>query len=106
MFVVNAVDDGLQGACCLFPPFALQIGSGAFLDSYDGIPLSRICGIMVSYRTILPSTFIIFIFSLLIFSFSLCLVGISIKSGLVDMASLNRPTLSSRKPIGSPIDTH
>ncbi len=37
--------------CCLVPPLALQIGSGAFLRGYkhkDGLSLSQICGIMVS----------------------------------------------------------
>ena len=37
-----------QTICCLIPPLALQIGSGAFLDSYDGLSISSICGIMVS----------------------------------------------------------
>jgi hypothetical protein len=37
-----------QVICCLVPPLALQIGSGSFLKSYDGIPTSQICGIMVS----------------------------------------------------------
>jgi ATP-binding cassette subfamily A (ABC1) protein 3 len=35
-----------QIICCFFPPLALQIGSGAFLDSWDGISISTICGIM------------------------------------------------------------
>lgn len=37
-----------QLVCCFVPPLALQIGSGAFLKSYDGIPFSSICGILVS----------------------------------------------------------
>ena len=37
-----------QIICCLVPPLALQIGSGSFLKSYDGIPTSAICGLMVS----------------------------------------------------------
>ena len=32
---------------CLFPPLALQEGSGSFLDSYNGISISSICGMMV-----------------------------------------------------------
>ena len=54
-----------QIICCFFPPLALQIGivvvfvviivviiamllgSGAFLNSYDGISISSICGILV-----------------------------------------------------------
>jgi hypothetical protein len=36
-----------QYACCLFPPLALQMGTVSFLKSYDGIPLSSICGMMV-----------------------------------------------------------
>jgi hypothetical protein len=36
-----------QIICCFVPPLALQIGSGSFLKSYDGIPTSAICGIMV-----------------------------------------------------------
>ena len=38
----------IQRVCCLFPPLALQIGSGAFLDSYTGIDISEICGIMIA----------------------------------------------------------
>ena len=47
-FVAQVADDlkTAQTICCFFPPLALQIGSGAFLDSYDGIPISKICGIM------------------------------------------------------------
>jgi hypothetical protein len=37
-----------QIICCFIPPIALQIGSGAFLKSYDGISIGTICGIMVS----------------------------------------------------------
>eukprot|EP00286_Rhodomonas_abbreviata_P007959 CAMPEP_0181335448 /NCGR_PEP_ID=MMETSP1101-20121128/26837_1 /TAXON_ID=46948 /ORGANISM="Rhodomonas abbreviata, Strain Caron Lab Isolate" /LENGTH=1401 /DNA_ID=CAMNT_0023445569 /DNA_START=43 /DNA_END=4248 /DNA_ORIENTATION=+ len=37
-----------QVVCCLFPPLALQIGSGAFLKSYDGISIGSICSIMVA----------------------------------------------------------
>lgn len=37
-----------QIACCFFPPLALQIGSGSFLKSHQGINISTICGIMVS----------------------------------------------------------
>jgi hypothetical protein len=36
-----------QSICCLIPPLALQIGSGAFLKSYDGISMSAICSILV-----------------------------------------------------------
>jgi hypothetical protein len=39
-----------QVVSCLIPPLALQIGSGAFLNSYDssgGISVSTISGIMV-----------------------------------------------------------
>lgn len=50
-----------QVICCLFPPFALQIGCGSFLKSYNGIPTSEICGIMVAD---------IFIYSLLGWYFS------------------------------------
>lgn len=66
VFTVNASDavpiKTSQVICCLFPPMALQIGSGSFLKSYDGIPLSLICGLMVSvvlylsYRHTTPST--------------------------------------------------
>eukprot|EP01038_Epipyxis_sp_PR26KG_P007819 gene7819-10621_t len=35
-----------QKICCLFPPLGLQIASGAFLNSYDGIPTSTIGGIL------------------------------------------------------------
>jgi hypothetical protein len=35
-----------QVICCLFPPFALQIASGSFLKSYNGISTATICGIM------------------------------------------------------------
>ena len=41
-----------QIICCLIPPIALQIGSGAFLKSYDGISIGTICGIMVSSTTV------------------------------------------------------
>jgi len=46
MFIKGTVNLTAQGLCCLFPPFALQIGCGTFLQSYSGLPLSRICGIM------------------------------------------------------------
>ena len=36
-----------QIACCFFPPLALQIASGAFQRSYDGISTGTIGGIMV-----------------------------------------------------------
>lgn len=36
-----------QIICCFVPPIALQIGAGSFLKSYDGIPISTTCGIMV-----------------------------------------------------------
>lgn len=34
---------------CFFPPMALQLGCQSFLNSYDGMPLSEICGIMVKF---------------------------------------------------------
>lgn len=51
VFVAHAGDMDEQAAqriCCLFPPMALQIGAGAFLKSYDGIPISEINGLLVS----------------------------------------------------------
>ena len=36
-----------QIVMCLFPPMALQEGSGAFLKSYDGLSIGSICGMMV-----------------------------------------------------------
>jgi len=36
-----------QIICCFVPPIALQLGARSFLKSYDGLPLSAICGIMV-----------------------------------------------------------
>ena len=51
VFLVDLASIPVQSAqiiCCFVPPIALQIGSGAFLKSYDGIPMSAICGIMVS----------------------------------------------------------
>ena len=36
-----------QSLCCLVPPIALQLGSRSFLKSYEGLPLSTICGILV-----------------------------------------------------------
>jgi hypothetical protein len=58
VFVAGSLTIPLHDAeviCCLFPPLALQIGSGAFLNSYSGIGVSNICGIMVRlfacYRT-------------------------------------------------------
>lgn len=43
-----------QTVCCFVPPLALQIASGSFLKSYDGIPLSTINGILVSYHFLFP----------------------------------------------------
>jgi hypothetical protein len=51
MFMADNLTIGYRSAqviCCLVPPLALQIGAGSFLKSYDGIPTSDICGIMVS----------------------------------------------------------
>ena len=51
VFVANTITIPYKAAqviCCLIPPLALQIGSGAFLKSYDGISIGSICGIMVS----------------------------------------------------------
>jgi hypothetical protein len=48
--VAGSIDVDLKAAqtiCCFFPPLALQIASGAFLNSYDGIKTSKIGGIMV-----------------------------------------------------------
>jgi hypothetical protein len=36
-----------QIVMCLFPPMALQEGSGAFVKSYDGLSIGSICGMMV-----------------------------------------------------------
>ncbi|RYH22365.1 hypothetical protein EON65_19320 [archaeon] len=36
-----------QTLCCFVPPLALQIGCGAFLKSYTGISVGKICSIMV-----------------------------------------------------------
>ncbi len=36
-----------QIICCFVPPLALQLGARSFLKSYEGLPLSGICGIMV-----------------------------------------------------------
>eukprot|EP01035_Chromulina_nebulosa_P017263 gene17263-22795_t len=43
---LGEADIPTQTFCCLFPPLALQIGSGAFLNSYQGISIQSICGIM------------------------------------------------------------
>lgn len=51
VFTADAGNISVQTAqtlCCFFPPMALQIGSGAFLKSYDGLSISTICGIMVA----------------------------------------------------------
>ncbi len=51
VFVVGTYDTSLKEAqtiCCFIPPLALQIVSGAFLDSYDGLSVRTICSIMVS----------------------------------------------------------
>lgn len=64
VFLTNTYSIGYKDAqviCCLFPPIALQIASGSFLKSYDGIPVSSICGIMVAD---------IFIYSVLTWYFS------------------------------------
>mmetsp|Transcript_6715 Transcript_6715/g.15361 ORF Transcript_6715/g.15361 Transcript_6715/m.15361 type:complete len:1436 (+) Transcript_6715:45-4352(+) len=64
IFPANALDVDLKSAqtiCCFFPPLALQVGSGAFLKSYAGIPISQICGILVAD---------IFIYGLLAWYFS------------------------------------
>jgi hypothetical protein len=53
-----------QTICCFIPPLALQIGSGSFLKSYDGISLGTICGIMVTY---IQLHFFIFFFLLFFF---------------------------------------
>lgn len=45
---IGTTDHGTQAFMCLFPPIALQLGAGAYKKSYDGIPVSTICGIMVS----------------------------------------------------------
>jgi hypothetical protein len=81
-----------QGICCLFPPLALQIGSGAFLKSYDGIPIGSIIAYMVNDS--FCNEFLLFLFfslscllsfcfscSLQIFSFIHLLHGISLKFG-------------------------
>jgi hypothetical protein len=36
-----------QAICCLVPPLALQIGCGAFLNSYEGLSIFVIYGILV-----------------------------------------------------------
>jgi len=38
-----------QIICCFVPPLALQLGARSFLKSYEGLPLSGICGIMVRH---------------------------------------------------------
>eukprot|EP01031_Cornospumella_fuschlensis_P028883 gene28884-34857_t len=52
LFVTNTRGDmdykDVQLACSFFPPLALQMGAGSFLKSYDGMPLSSICGMMVA----------------------------------------------------------
>jgi len=42
-----------QIICCFVPPIALQIGTHTLLRSYpkDGLSLSTICGIMVSFTS-------------------------------------------------------
>ena len=55
VFTVNTVTIPYKSAqiiCCFIPPIALQIGSGAFLKSYDGISIGTICGIMVYIFTV------------------------------------------------------
>jgi len=64
VFLVDTTTISYKSAqiiCCFVPPIALQIGSGAFLKSYDGISVSTICGIMIAD---------IFIYSLLAWYFS------------------------------------
>jgi hypothetical protein len=57
VFVVGTYETTLKEAqtiCCFIPPLALQIVSGAFLDSYDGLSVKTICGIMVSDKLLAP----------------------------------------------------
>mmetsp|Transcript_26129 Transcript_26129/g.35915 ORF Transcript_26129/g.35915 Transcript_26129/m.35915 type:complete len:1375 (+) Transcript_26129:1-4125(+) len=53
--------ESAQTVCCFFPPLALQIASGAFQNSYNGISTSTIGGIMFAD---------IFIYSFLAWYFS------------------------------------
>lgn len=65
VFLVNTLTISYQSAqviCCLFPPLALQIGTGAFLKSYDGISVSQISGIMVSTIVFFNDYLILFTF--------------------------------------------
>jgi hypothetical protein len=55
VFVVgtNSISLGTsQLICCLIPPLALQIGCGAFLKSYEGLPIYYFCVVLVSERTL------------------------------------------------------
>lgn len=45
---INNESAQIQGALCLFPPMALQLGCATFRGSFDGVSLGAVCGIMIA----------------------------------------------------------